>query len=216
MQITNIPIKKDYPANIDDFVYGAIATTKYIKAINEIEHIKKELPKIYKEINSIDIEIMDLNSYPKDITEKIIKEKKKILCLKTTSLKEYHTAFMCKTNSNNYDLSLEALQFARDHTYLAIPATQPYLFLSKNMRKNILTNLAGYHSILSTLTKQLTNTYIHNRLIITEILHAFKQAVNNDFKTAINQNSLEYGTHLKELIEDFHNFLGNDKYIFPL
>ncbi|WP_331456514.1 AAA family ATPase [Crocosphaera watsonii] len=61
----------------------------------------------------------------------------------------------------------------------------------------------------------MANIYIYNQLSIIAIKHTFKQAREQDFKTALENDNLEYGTELKGLAEDFHQFLGNDKYIKP-
>ncbi len=120
-----------------------------------------------------------------------------------------------KTNMDDYDVAKKLLEYVSNHIYLATPSTQPYLFMDKESRQDLLKDFDKYQQNITKLRKNLSNIYVHNQLAVTEILHAFKQAVNNDFKTAISQNNLEYGTALKELVEDFHDFLGNDKYIFP-
>lgn len=128
--------------------------------------------------------------------------------------KQQPILFIGNTNCDNYDLVLEALEFARDHVYLAIPSTQPCLFLDQKSKKELLSELGEYKAKLSELREKLPQLYIYNQLAIAGISKAFIKARDKDIIKFLD-NLDEYDTKLKDLIEDFHQFLGNDKYIFP-
>ncbi|MGK7882081.1 MAG: AAA family ATPase [Crocosphaera sp.] len=167
----------------------------------QIEDIKERL-------NLFDIEIKRICEQLNVISISILKQS-------NNNIYNPPKLLICKTNIDDYNLALESLKFASKHIYIAVPPNQSYLFLDKYTKKLLLSELGKYQSYLSQIKEAIPNLYVYTQVAVTEILHAFKQALNNDFRTAINNDNLEYGTALKELVEDFHNFLGNDKYIFP-
>ena len=122
---------------------------------------------------------------------------------------------ICKTNIDNFEISYKVFAYASKNIYLVTPPTQMFLFLDREIKKLMDGNFADYYNNVNALRKKIANIYIYNQLSIIAIKHAFKQAREQDFKTALENDNLEYGTELKGLAEDFHQFLGNDKYIKP-
>ncbi len=116
---------------------------------------------------------------------------------------------------NFRNLKNEALEEATKKTYLVSPLTQPFLFINREIKRKMYTDFTEYQSEISSIEEELDNFYVYNKLEIEKIVDAFNQARDQDFNIAINNENLDYGTSFKELVQDFHNFLGNDKYIFP-
>ena len=132
---------------------------------------------------------------------------------------EYIFFYCCKLESKtDYSMSLEAFIYISNHVFMAAPLTQPYLFLSPHTRAELLENLPEYCIYLAELTQEeedLPNFYFYNQLTIEEISEAFNKAIENDNQEAIANMNFTYGSSFKNMVEDFHNFLGNDKYILP-
>ncbi len=141
------------------------------------------------------------------------KERKKILNI--NSLNDYKLYMLTKINIDDFEIAYNALNYLSQHIYLVTPPTQIFLFLNTEIKKMMNANFANYYTKVNNMIKNISNIYIYNKLSIIEIVHSFEKAKEQDFKTALDNDNLEYGTALKELAEDFHNFLGNDKYIKP-
>lgn len=124
--------------------------------------------------------------------------------------------FVCEyQNVKDHGFATEILNFIGENIFLAAPSTQPFIFLTKKIRKKIFTNLADYCLLLSIQKEYLPNLYLYNQLTVQELTDTFSKARNEDWKKALQSNNLVYGSSIKKLTEDFHDFLGHDKYILP-
>ncbi|MGK7933855.1 MAG: AAA family ATPase [Microcystaceae cyanobacterium] len=130
-----------------------------------------------------------------------------------TSSSEITEIMHCKSNLDNYDLAQEALKYASEHIYLATPPTQPYLFLDRESKRQLLTHFGEYQTKIYEFREIFPNIHSYNQFSSAAMLHAFTTAKEQDFKKALD--NIEYGNSFQNLIKDYHQFLGNDKYIFP-
>ncbi|MGK7938933.1 MAG: AAA family ATPase [Crocosphaera sp.] len=181
------------------------------KYINIFDNLKKQdiiTPKNARERKEFKTKIKQIESSILDL-----KKNKKVLLI--NPLVDYKKYLIVKTNSDNTQISYQMVKYAAKHTYLVTPPTQIFLFLEREVRKLMDNDFSAYYNKVNDIRVKISNIYIYNQLSIIAITYAFKQARNQDFQTAINNDNLEYGTELKELVEDLHDFLGNDKYIFP-
>ena len=129
--------------------------------------------------------------------------------------------FYCSIDNNiEYDLALEAFTFLSSNIFLAAPSTQPFLFLDKQSKQKLFEDLSQYCQLLTEKKDELPNLYLYSQLTISELTETFKKAKDKDWKQALkslgdNNSAYVPNIYIKQLTEDFHNFLGNDKYILP-
>ncbi|EAZ90492.1 ATP-binding protein [Crocosphaera chwakensis] len=181
---------------------------KYIENFENIKDKRILIPRDTREIKEWKTRIKQIESRILDF-----QNNRKILLV--NPLIDYKKYLIIKTNSDDHQISYRMLKYAAKHTYLVTPPTQIFLFLDKEVKKSMDSNFAEYYNKVNDIREKISNIYIYNQLSIIAITHAFKQAKEQDFKTALDNDNLEYGTALKELAEDFHDFLGNDKDIKP-
>lgn len=127
----------------------------------------------------------------------------------------YSHLLICHTNHSDYQEAVRIFSFIGQHIYLAAPSTQPYLFLNQIARRHFLNSSLEYSKSLFETAKDLSNLYLYHQLTIQELTDTFSQARDRDWKQALKSNNLAYGSNIKKLTDDFHDFLGNDKYILP-
>ena len=134
------------------------------------------------------------------------------LCLS----EEKHTHLLVLSSDfRDYEEALFFSYLVGKRMFLAAPSTQPYLFLDKKQKKYLMSSLLEYYSCLIEASKILPNLYLYNQLTIKELIDTFTKARDRDWKQALKSNNLTYGSNIKQLTEDFHDFLGKDKYILP-
>ena len=141
----------------------------------------------------------------------------KILSLVLLSL-EYDTCshiLICHTEYSDYQEAVLAFLSISQHVFLAAPTTQPYLFLNPVDRRYLLSSSNEYYKSLFETANNLPNLYFYNQLTVQELTDTFSKARDRDWKQALKSSNLAYGSNLKKLTEDFHEFMGNDKYILP-
>jgi len=118
-------------------------------------------------------------------------------------------------NNVEYDFAMEAFTSLGNSIFLAAPSTQPFLFLDKSSKKELFNDLSKYCEILVNKKEELPNFYLYSQLTISELIETFTKARDRDWEQALESNNLAYGSNIKQLTEDFHDFLGHDKYILP-
>ncbi|MEL6438792.1 MAG: AAA family ATPase [Cyanobacteria bacterium J06621_8] len=123
--------------------------------------------------------------------------------------------FCSINNEVEYNFAVEAFTAIGENIFLAAPSTQPFLFLDKSSKKELFNNLSKYCEILVANKADLSNFYLYSQLTIAELIETFKKARDQDWQEGISSDDLSYGSKFKMLVDDFHDFLGNDKYILP-
>ena len=130
--------------------------------------------------------------------------------------KEKHTHFLAlSSDSRDYEENLVFSNLVGERIFLAAPSTQPYLFLDRKQKRYLMSSLLEYYSCLIEASNILQNLYLYNQLTVKELIDTFIKARDKDWKQALKSNNLTYGSNIKQLTEDFHDFLGKDKYILP-
>ena len=102
--------------------------------------------------------------------------------------------------------------------FIAAPATQVFLFLSKESRQLLFRNLSNkvddksnsYYSELQAAKSKLSGFFAYDFLAVDLLIEAFKAAIARDSRKAVATGG-EYGTSYKELIKDLNLILGNKK-----
>ena len=202
-----------------------------IQLISKQHIIEKEIynKEIQLEIQNINQEIDKYNDLISEALIKIEQFKKKFSYLaffpihkleKQKNLNSHERKqlfFCCKLKSEiEYNTALDIFNYASNHIFLAAPTTQTYLFLDFKLRKNIFYQPNLYFDYLFKLKEcRLYNLYFYNSLTIQEISETFNSAIQKDYNEAVNNINFMYGSNFQNLIDDFHNFIGYDKYILP-
>lgn len=105
-----------------------------------------------------------------------------------------------------------------EKVFIAAPATQVFLFLSKESRQLLFRNLSNYrdnksniyYSELQAVKSKLSGFFAYDFLAVDLLIESFKAALDRDSRKAIETGG-EYGTSYKELIKDLNLILGNKK-----
>ena len=118
-------------------------------------------------------------------------------------------------NDVEYDFAIEAFTSISKNIFLAAPSTQPFIFLDKLSKKELFNNLSKYCQLIIEKKEELPNLYLYSQLTISELIETFTRARDRDWKQALKSDNLAYGSNIKKLTDDFHDFLGHDKYILP-
>ena len=116
---------------------------------------------------------------------------------------------------NKVELFLEELS---EQVFLAAPATQVFLFISKESRQLLFRNLSNnrddknnsYYSEIQAAKSKLSGFFAYDFLAVDLLIESFKAALDRDSRKAIETGG-EYGTSYKELIKDLNLILGNKK-----
>ncbi|WP_204104166.1 MULTISPECIES: AAA family ATPase [Spirulina sp. CCY15215] len=140
-------------------------------------------------------------------------EKNTILYPKFFTKNNVDIMLFCQTTVNKYDLALEVLEKCREKVFLAAPPTQSFIFINRETKKTLFSISKNYEKSLLDLDQSLPNFYLYNKLALKGILNVFKESKEKDWKTAIK--TLKYSNSFQETVQEFHHFLGDNKYIFP-
>ena len=180
-----------------------------------LEKKSKDIEKLEEGKQTLILQQEEIKQYIKSTNSRLLIYQKELKILCCNYIAAQDKWMICKTNIDNFEISYKVFAYASKNIYLVTPPTQMFLFLDREIKKLMDGNFADYYNKVNAIRKKIANIYIYNQLSIIAIKHAFKQAREQDFKTALENDNLEYGTELKGLAEDFHQFLGNDKYIKP-
>lgn len=124
---------------------------------------------------------------------------------------------LCKIDNVDINQAKSFLAELSQKVFLAAPATQVFLFLSKESRKFLFRNLSNdkgnennsYYSELKAANSNLPGFFAYDFLAVELLVESFKAAGDRDFREAIETG--EYGNNYKELMNDLKAILVNKK-----
>jgi len=124
---------------------------------------------------------------------------------------------LCKIDNVDINQAKSFLDELSQKVFLAAPATQVFLFLSKESRKLLFRDLSNdksdktnsYSSELKTANSNLPGFFAYDFLSVELLVEAFKAAGDRDFREAIETG--EYGNNYKGLMNDLKAILSNKK-----
>lgn len=174
--------------------------------VHEQEQVDS-IKNIYSELEQLRI----TSDYSIDIPPKILS----LVLLNLEDNNPCSHIMICYTDYPDYQEAVRIFVVVSRCIFLAAPSTQPYLFLDRINRRYLLSSLNEYYKALFEATDNLSNLYLYNHLTVKELTETFGKARDKDWKQALKSNNLSYGSNIKRLTEDFHDFLGHDKYILP-
>ncbi len=123
---------------------------------------------------------------------------------------------LCKIDNVDINKAESFLDELAQKVFLAAPATQVFLFISKESRKLLFRNLSNdeddnnsYYSELKAAKSKLPGFFAYDFLAVDILIESFKAARDRDFREAIETG--EYGNNYKELMNDLNAMLANKK-----
>ncbi len=225
----------DDKANDDDYLkFSVLKKTKIIK--DKISEKQKEISgtkEILEKEQAFREELLEARNELKELyekykkaafySEKIFKHLRlnKLIYICNYSVSENENddeVLLCQIDNadiNKVELFLEELS---KKVFLAAPATQVFLFLSKESRQLLFRNLSNegddksnsYSSELQAAKSKISGFFAYDFLAVDLLIESFKEALYRDSRKAIETGG-EYGTSYKEMIKDLNLVLSNKK-----
>jgi hypothetical protein len=236
----------DKKAKDDDYDYRKFSVLEETKAIEdkispterEMLEIKSEIKKARGEKNEGYLSILE--DYLPELINKLQElntkhNKAKFYSDKITEhLKEKKMVYICNYSVNKNEIDKEVLLCKIDNVdvveaesflnklsrkvFLAAPATQVFLFISKESKKLLFRDISNdkndkndknnsYYSEIQTAKVELPGFFAYDFLAIDVLIESFKAARDRDFREAIETG--EYGNNYKELMNDLNGMLSN-------
>ncbi len=218
----------------DDYKYLYFSTLEDIKEIQDkkfrktkgikFSQIRKyfgkakseELMRTQSELEEFENKYKKLKVY----SEKIIQylQSKNLIYICSYSVNEDEDeVLLCKIDNVDINKAESFLEKLSQKVFLAAPATQVFLFISKESRKFLFRNLSkdeenknhSYYSELQAANSNLPGFFAYDFLAVELLVESFKAAGERDFKEAIETG--EYGNNYKELMNDLNAMLSNKK-----
>jgi energy-coupling factor transporter ATP-binding protein EcfA2 len=190
----------------------------------EVLHIKRNLDKSkHEELIKVQSELEELEDKYEKIefySEKIFQylQSENLIYICSYSLNEdENEVLLCKIDNVDINQAKSFLDELSQKAFLAAPATQVFLFLSKESRKFLFRKLSNdndkesnsYYSELKAANSNLPGFFAYDFLAVELLVESFKAARDRDFKEAIKTG--EYGNNYKELMNDLKAILANKR-----
>ena len=214
----------------DDYLYFSVLEKtqethhKTNNKMIEISYIKdnfdksqqEELMKAQSELEELEYQCKLFEFHSQKILDYLQSEKLIYICNYSVNEKE-NEALLCKIDNVDINKAESFLDELSQKVFLAAPATQVFLFLSKESRKLLFTNLSNYkgyennsyYSQLKAAKSKLPGFFAYDFIAVDILIESFKAARDRDFRKAIETG--EYGNNYKELINDLNAMLFNKK-----
>jgi energy-coupling factor transporter ATP-binding protein EcfA2 len=222
----------DYKAEDDDYLKFSViekrknALSELIKkavAISEIEKsfeqlkqeaIKQGLSQAKTEIKELKDKYKQLGIYSEKVDGYLQSERLIYIC-KYSVNEDEDEVLLCKINNLEINKSAAFLKELSQKVFLAAPATQVFLFISKESKKLLFRDISNdkndennsYYSELQTAKAELPGFFAYDFLAVDLLIESFKAARDRDFREAIETG--EYGNNYKELMKDLNGMLSN-------
>ena len=226
--------KADYTAEDEDYLKFSVrekSTEVFVKLINkslEVSEIEKSFEKLKQEaikqgLFQAQSELRELNEeydriefYSKQVSEYLQSEGLIYICnYSVNEAQDEDEVLLCKVDNLEIKKSAAFLEDLSQKVFLAAPATQVFLFLSKESRKLLFRDISNdknngnnsYYSELQTAKTELPGFFAYDFLAVDLLIESFKAARDRDFQEAIETG--EYGNNYKELMNDLNGMLSN-------
>ncbi len=207
----------DDKANDDEYLkFSVLEKPKIIK-----DELSKKRGKIspLKELEELYGKYEKTALYSKKVSKHLRSNKLIYICNYSVSKNENDDeVLLCQIDNvdiNKVELFLEELA---KKVFLAAPATQVFIFLSKESRQLLFRDLSNkgdnksnsYYSEIQAAKSKISGFFAYDFLSVDLLIESFKAALNRDSRKAIETGG-EYGTSYKELIKDLNVILANKK-----
>lgn len=134
-----------------------------------------------------------------------------ILSYATDDSENNNEVLLCHIDNLNINEAESFLKRLSENIFLAAPATQVFLFLSRGARNLLFKNSESnnYYSELDSAKSQLPSFFTYDFFMVDLLIESFEDARDRDFIKAIETG--EYGNNYKTLKNDLNQMLVNKK-----
>jgi len=134
-----------------------------------------------------------------------------ILSYATDDSENNNEVLLCHIDNLNINEAESFLNRLSENIFLAAPATQVFLFLSRGVRNLLFKNSKSnnYYSELDSAKSQLPSFFTYDFFLVDILIESFQDARDRDFIKAIETG--EYGNNYKTLKNDLNQMLVNKK-----
>ena len=134
-----------------------------------------------------------------------------ILSYATDDSENNNEVLLCHIDNLNINEAESFLNRLSENIFLAAPATQVFLFLSRGARNLLFKNSKSnnYYSELDSAKSQLPSFFTYDFFLVDILIESFQDARDRDFIKAIETG--EYGNNYKTLKNDLNQMLVNKK-----
>ena len=134
-----------------------------------------------------------------------------ILSYATDGSENKNEVLLCHIDNLNINEAEFLLKRLSENIFLAAPATQVFLFLSRGTRNLLFKNsdINNYYSELDSAKSQLPSFFTYDFFLVDLLIESFEDARDRDFRKAIETG--EYGNNYKTLKNDLNQMLVNKK-----
>ena len=134
-----------------------------------------------------------------------------ILSYATDDSENNNEVLLCHIDKLNINETESFLNRLSENIFLAAPATQVFLFISRDARNLLFKNSdsKNYYSELASVKSQLPSFFTYDFFLVDLLIESFKDARDRDFIKAIETG--EYGNNYKTLKNDLNQMLVNKK-----
>ena len=180
------------------------------------ESMRKRFLIVQNEIEELKEQYKHLKFYSKQVSKYLRFEGLIYICSYSVNNDE-DEVLLCNIDDVDINKPEAFLEELSQKVFLAAPATQVFLFLSKESRKLLFRDISNdqndennsYYSQLQTAKTELTGFFAYDFLAVDLLIESFKAARDRDFKEAIETG--EYGNNYKELMNELNGMLSNKK-----
>lgn len=193
--------------------YPLVSPFEYIQSAIQQESIaaQRELAELYGKHKQIEISSKRISNYLQ--AQKLI-----YICNYSENENEdKDEVLLCHIDNIDINKAEYFLEELSQKVFLAAPATQVFLFLSKESRKLLFRDLSdderdtrnSYYLELQSAKSKLPGFFAYDFLAVDLLIESFKAARDRDFRKALETG--EYGNNYKELMNDLNLMLTNKK-----
>jgi predicted ATP-binding protein involved in virulence len=214
----------------DDYLYFSILEEtqeiyqKFVNKALEVVEIKRnfdkskqeELMQAQSEFEELEEQYKIFKFHSEEIRQYLQSENLTYICSYSLNEDE-NEVLLCKTDNVDLNQAKSFLDELLQKVFLAAPATQVFLFLSKESRKLLFRDLSNdesdeinsYSSELKAANSNLPGFFAYDFLSVELLVESFKAAGDRDFREAIETGG--YGNNYKGLMNDLKAILSNKK-----
>ena len=200
-------------------LYGVEVSTTIDSPFEKIQAaIQEELIAANIKFTELQSKYKELEFYSHKVHGYLQAEKLIYICNYSVSENEdENEVLLCHVDNVNINEAESFLEELSQKVFLAAPATQVFLFISKGSRKLLFRDIRNYeskggnsyYSELQFAKSELSGFFAYDFLAVDLLIESFKAARDRDFKEALETGN--YGNNYKELRNELNVMLTNKR-----
>jgi predicted ATP-binding protein involved in virulence len=174
------------------------------------EFILEVLKKSQSQLEQYYHEEQELNTSSQQVMKILeVAKLRYILSYATDDSENKNEVLLCNIDNLNINEAEFFLNRLSENIFLAAPASQVFLFLSRGTRNLLFKNsdINNYYSELDSAKSQLPSFFTYDFFLVDLLIESFEDARDRDFRKAIETG--EYGNNYKTLKNDLNQMLVN-------